>query len=41
MKLGRTNRQIPGALVISLGTAKNHVEHITSQSWGSPIGPGP
>jgi DNA-binding NarL/FixJ family response regulator len=41
MKLGRTNRQIPGALVISLGTAKNHVEHITSQSWRSPIGPGP
>jgi two-component system, NarL family, response regulator DegU len=41
MKLGRTNRQIAGDLVISLGTAKNHVEHITSQSWGSPIGPGP
>jgi two-component system, NarL family, response regulator DegU len=32
MKLGRTNRQIAGDLVISLGTAKNHVEHITSQS---------
>jgi DNA-binding NarL/FixJ family response regulator len=28
MKLGRTNRQISEDLVISLGTAKNHVEHI-------------
>ena len=27
MKLGRTNRQIAENLVISLGTAKNHVEH--------------
>ena len=41
MKLDRTNRQNAQDLVISLGTAKNHVEHITSQSWGSPIGPGP
>ena len=31
MKLGRTNRQIAGDLVISLGTAKNHVEHIISK----------
>jgi DNA-binding NarL/FixJ family response regulator len=28
MKLGHTNRQISEDLVISLGTAKNHVEHI-------------
>ena len=28
MALGRTNRQIAEELVISLGTAKNHVEHI-------------
>lgn len=28
MKLGHTNRQIAETLVISLGTAKNHVEHI-------------
>jgi DNA-binding NarL/FixJ family response regulator len=28
MKLGYTNRQIAQDLVISLGTAKNHVEHI-------------
>jgi len=28
MKLGRTNREIAEDLVISLGTAKNHVEHI-------------
>lgn len=28
MKLGHTNRQIAEELVISLGTAKNHVEHI-------------
>jgi DNA-binding NarL/FixJ family response regulator len=31
MKLGRTNRQIAGDLVISLGTAKNHVEHIITK----------
>jgi two-component system response regulator DegU len=31
MKLGRTNRQIATDLVISLGTAKNHVEHIISK----------
>ena len=31
MKLGRTNREIAGDLVISLGTAKNHVEHIISK----------
>jgi DNA-binding NarL/FixJ family response regulator len=31
MKLGRTNRQIAGDLVISLGTAKNHVEHIIAK----------
>jgi two-component system, NarL family, response regulator DegU len=31
MKLGRTNRQIAADLVISLGTAKNHVEHIISK----------
>jgi DNA-binding NarL/FixJ family response regulator len=31
MKLGYTNRQIAGELVISLGTAKNHVEHIISK----------
>jgi DNA-binding NarL/FixJ family response regulator len=31
MKLGRTNRQIAQDLVISLGTAKNHVEHIISK----------
>jgi DNA-binding NarL/FixJ family response regulator len=31
MKLGYTNRQIAGKLVISLGTAKNHVEHIISK----------
>jgi DNA-binding NarL/FixJ family response regulator len=28
MRLGHTNRQISEDLVISLGTAKNHVEHI-------------
>jgi DNA-binding NarL/FixJ family response regulator len=43
-KLGRTNRQIAGDLVLSLGTAKNHVWHIISKlgvsdrtrawSWG-------
>jgi DNA-binding NarL/FixJ family response regulator len=31
MKLGRTNREIAGDLIISLGTAKNHVEHIISK----------
>jgi DNA-binding NarL/FixJ family response regulator len=31
MKRGYTNRQIAGELVISLGTAKNHVEHIISK----------
>ena len=31
MKLGRTNRQIAEELVISLGTAKNHVEHIIAK----------
>lgn len=31
MKLGYTNRQIAAKLVISLGTAKNHVEHIISK----------
>jgi len=31
MKLGRTNPQIAGDLVISLGTAKNHVEHIITK----------
>jgi DNA-binding NarL/FixJ family response regulator len=31
MRLGRTNREIAGDLVISLGTAKNHVEHIISK----------
>jgi DNA-binding NarL/FixJ family response regulator len=31
IKLGRTNRQIAGDLVISLGTAKNHVEHIIAK----------
>lgn len=31
MKLGSTNRQIAENLVISLGTAKNHVEHIISK----------
>jgi two-component system, NarL family, response regulator DegU len=31
MKLGRTNRQIAADLVISLGTAKNHVEHIITK----------
>jgi len=31
IKLGRTNRQIAEELVISLGTAKNHVEHIISK----------
>ena len=31
MKLGRTNREIAADLVISLGTAKNHVEHIISK----------
>jgi DNA-binding NarL/FixJ family response regulator len=31
MKLGRTNRQISQDLVISLGTAKNHVEHIIAK----------
>ncbi|CAA9448885.1 hypothetical protein AVDCRST_MAG82-3605 [uncultured Rubrobacteraceae bacterium] len=28
LKLGHTNRQVAGELVISPGTAKNHVEHI-------------
>ena len=31
MKLGHTNRQIAADLAISLGTAKNHVEHIISK----------
>lgn len=31
MKLGRTNRQIAADLVISLGTSKNHVEHIIAK----------
>jgi two-component system response regulator DegU len=31
MRLGRTNRQIAQDLVISLGTAKNHVEHIIAK----------
>jgi DNA-binding NarL/FixJ family response regulator len=31
MKLGRTNRQIAKDLVISIGTAKNHVEHIIAK----------
>jgi DNA-binding NarL/FixJ family response regulator len=31
MKLGRTNRQIAQDLVISIGTAKNHVEHIIAK----------
>jgi two-component system response regulator DegU len=31
MKLGRTNRQIAEDLVISVGTAKNHVEHIIAK----------
>ena len=35
MKLGRTNRQIAEDLVISLGTAKNHVEHIISKLGAS------
>jgi DNA-binding NarL/FixJ family response regulator len=35
MKLGYTNRQIAAKLVISLGTAKNHVEHIISKLGSS------
>ena len=35
MKLGRTNREIAGDLAISLGTAKNHVEHIISKLGAS------
>jgi DNA-binding NarL/FixJ family response regulator len=31
MKLGRSNREIATELVISLGTAKNHVEHIMNK----------
>jgi DNA-binding NarL/FixJ family response regulator len=31
LKLGLTNRQIAQDLVISLGTAKNHVEHIIAK----------
>jgi DNA-binding NarL/FixJ family response regulator len=31
MKLGKSNRQIAEELVISPGTAKNHVEHIISK----------
>jgi DNA-binding NarL/FixJ family response regulator len=31
MKLGHTNRRIAQDLVISLGTAKNHVEHIIAK----------
>ncbi|HEX2741598.1 MAG TPA: response regulator transcription factor [Rubrobacter sp.] len=31
MRLGRTNRQIAENLVISLGTSKNHVEHIIAK----------
>jgi DNA-binding NarL/FixJ family response regulator len=35
MKLGYTNRQIAAELVISLGTAKNHVEHIIAKMESS------
>jgi DNA-binding NarL/FixJ family response regulator len=35
MKLGHTNRQIAAELVISLGTAKNHVEHIIAKMEAS------
>jgi DNA-binding NarL/FixJ family response regulator len=35
MKLGYTNRQIAEKLVISLGTAKNHVEHIIAKLGAS------
>ena len=35
MKLGYTNRQVAGELVISLGTAKNHVEHIIAKRAAS------
>lgn len=35
MKLGFTNRQIARELVISLGTAKNHVEHIIAKLGAS------
>ena len=35
MKLGYTNRQIAAELVISLGTAKNHVEHIIAKLGAS------
>ena len=35
MKLGYTNRQVAGELVISLGTAKNHVEHIIAKLGAS------
>jgi DNA-binding NarL/FixJ family response regulator len=31
LKLGRSNRQIAQELVISLGTVKNHVEHIIAK----------
>jgi DNA-binding NarL/FixJ family response regulator len=31
LKLGRSNRQIAEELVISLGTVKNHVEHIIAK----------
>ena len=31
MKRGRSNRQIAQDLVISLGTAKNHVEHVIAK----------
>ena len=31
MRLGRTNRQVAEELYISLGTAKNHVEHIIAK----------
>jgi two-component system, NarL family, response regulator DegU len=31
LKLGMTNRQIAGELVISMGTVKNHVEHLINK----------
>lgn len=35
LALGHTNRKIAGELVISLGTAKNHVEHIRQKLGAS------
>ena len=35
MKQGYTNRQIAQELVISVGTAKNHVEHIIGKLGSS------